>query len=208
MNDPLRRALEHGLDALAVTADARQVERLLGFVRLLTRWNKAYNLTAIRTAEEMIDRHLIDSLSVLEYLERSPLLDIGTGPGLPGIPLAIMRPGWQFHLLDSNGKKIRFVRQAVIELGLTNVRPMQQRVEDCPLRGCGAVTARAFAGLDVLWRVARPLLQEGGCLYALKGRPEAAVSMAEGKAPACLQWHRLELPGERDKERHLAILCK
>ncbi len=109
--------------------DQHVSDQLLHYHALLHKWNQAFNLTAVRDPLEMIDRHLLDSLSLLPYVEGKRVLDMGTGAGLPGIPLAICLPQTQFVLLDSNGKKIRFVRQAMMELGLQNVEPVQARLE-------------------------------------------------------------------------------
>ena len=111
----LGERLDRGLALLALNPDPAQRKRLLAFLGLLVRWNRAYNLTAVRDPLEMVPRHLLDSLAVAPYLSQGPVLDLGTGPGLPGLPLAVMVPGQAFVLLDSNGKKVRFVRQAVME---------------------------------------------------------------------------------------------
>src|SRR5690606_31787215 len=110
--------LAEGISALGLSLSPAQHEKLLAYVALLQRWNAAYNLTAVRTPEEMIVRHLLDSLAVAPWVEPTALLDVGTGAGLPGIPLAIAHPGLQVTMLDSNGKKTRFVKQAILELGL------------------------------------------------------------------------------------------
>lgn len=143
-----RERLQQGVRTLDLVLSDVQEQKLLDFLALLAKWNRAYNLTAVRDPLEMVGRHLLDSVAVLPHLTGSRVLDMGCGPGLPGIPLAILRPGIDFVLLDSNGKKIRFVRQAVLELGLENVTAEQQRVEayragadfDC-------LIARAFTDL-------------------------------------------------------------
>jgi 16S rRNA (guanine527-N7)-methyltransferase len=142
---------------------------LLQFLTLLVKWNKAYNLTAVRDPLEMVGRHLLDSLAVLPHLWGQRCLDMGTGPGLPGIPLAIMRPQMNFVLLDSNGKKIRFVRQAVLELGLGNVEAVQQRLESYrPEEGFDTLIARAFTALPRMFELTARLRRPGTRLLAMK----------------------------------------
>ncbi len=174
----LRAQLDAGLDALNINATDAQRARLLALVALLERWNRAYNLTAVRDPAEMIPRHLLDSLAALPWLRQGPVLDVGTGPGLPGLPLAILRPELAFTLLDSNGKKIRFVRQAVLALGLDNVAPVQARMQAYrPQVNFATITARAVAPLAQLCRECAPLVGPGGVLLALKGKhPDTEVA--------------------------------
>ncbi|TLF53838.1 16S rRNA (guanine(527)-N(7))-methyltransferase RsmG [Halomonas urmiana] len=163
--------LDHGLAALDVSVDAEQRARLLGLVGLLHKWNRAYNLTAIRAPEEMVSRHLLDSAAVLPFVEGPTLLDVGSGPGLPGLVLAILRPSLAVTLLDSNGKKVRFQRQAVMELGLTNVTPVQARVEAfTPVAGGYAqVISRAFSSLGDFVALTASLVGPDGEWLAMKG---------------------------------------
>ena len=125
----LEKLLQQGLREMGLNLAAPVQKKLLNFLKLLEKWNRAYNLTAIRDPEQMVPRHLLDSLTVLPYLQGSRVLDIGTGAGLPGIPLALARPDLEFTLLDSNAKKTRFATQALHELGLKNVVVQQERVE-------------------------------------------------------------------------------
>ena len=125
----LERRLGQGLAALGIALDAQTRAKLLQFLDLLAHWNRAYNLTAVREIEQMLPRHLLDSLSVLPYLHGRRVLDLGTGAGLPGIPLALARPDLDFVLLDSNAKKVRFVKQAIHELGLRRVAAVQSAAE-------------------------------------------------------------------------------
>jgi 16S rRNA (guanine527-N7)-methyltransferase len=176
--------LDAGLAALGVVATGQQRRQLLDFVGLLARWNRAYNLTAVRDPAEMIPRHLLDSLAVLPWVRRGPVLDAGTGPGLPGLPLAILRPELAFTLLDSNGKKVRFVRQAVLELGLGNVMPVQARLQAYrPRANFATITARALAPLAGLCADCAPLAAPGGVLLALKGREPGQEVAALVAAP-------------------------
>jgi 16S rRNA (guanine527-N7)-methyltransferase len=161
--------LQAGLAELGLAPGADACERLLDYVELLTRWNTAYNLTAVRAPDEMITRHLLDSLAVAKLVRGDSLADLGTGAGLPGIPLAILAPERRHALIDSNGKKVRFLREAVRTLGLANVQVQQSRVEDA--RGqYDCVTARAFATLGEMLRLGGHLLAADGIWIALKGR--------------------------------------
>lgn len=161
--------LQAGLAELGLAPGADACERLLDYVELLTRWNAAYNLTAVREPGEMVTRHLLDSLSVAKLVRGDSLADLGTGAGLPGIPLAILAPERRHALIDSNGKKARFLREAARTLALTNVRVEQSRVEDA--RGqFDCVTARAFATLGDMLRMGGHLLAPDGIWIALKGQ--------------------------------------
>lgn len=202
---PLTALLERGLSELGLSADPEQRRRLLHFVELLRKWNRVYNLTAIEDPRESVQLHLLDSLSVAPYLHGERVLDVGTGAGLPGIPLAIVQPERRFVLLDCNAKKIRFVHQAVIELGLSNVGPAQARIESfTDAAGFDCVLARAYASLAEIWADASRLLKAGGSVLALKGRrPEA--ELGELPAGVTVGIHRLRVPGV-DAERHLAEL--
>ncbi len=199
------------LDSLLSAADIalpdQQKHQLIGYVELLHKWNKAYNLTSVRDPMQMLVRHILDSIVVNPHLQGSRFIDVGTGPGLPGIPLAIVRPDAHFTLLDSLGKRVRFLRQVQHELGLSNIEPVQSRVEDFvaepPFDG---VISRAFASLqDMLsWCHHLPAKPEGR-FYALKGvRPDDELAIL----PAGITLEsviRLQVP-ELDGERHLVIL--
>ncbi|MEA1050902.1 16S rRNA (guanine(527)-N(7))-methyltransferase RsmG [Lamprobacter modestohalophilus] len=171
----LRAQLDAGLAAMPAeighALDQPARDRLIQYLQLLGRWNQAYNLTAIRDPREQVARHMLDSLAVLPWVTRGPVLDLGTGAGLPGIPLATARPDLAFTLLDSNGKKTRFVRQAVLDLGLKNVEVIQIRLEAYrPERKFATIVARALASLPSLRASAQGLSAADGCLLALKGR--------------------------------------
>lgn len=164
-----RQRLRLGAEGLGLVLTDTQEERLLDFLALLIKWNRAYNLTAVRDPLEMVGRHLLDSLSVLPHLQGLHCLDMGCGPGLPGIPLAILRPDMNFVLLDSNGKKIRFVRQASLELGLANVTAVQQRVEEYrPEAGFDCLVARAFTDLPRMLALSAHLRNPNSLLLAMK----------------------------------------
>lgn len=148
--------------------------KLVNYVKLLHKWNKAYNLTAVRDPQEMVSRHLLDSLSILPWLRGKRCIDIGTGPGLPGLVLAIAEgDSRHWTLLDSNGKKTRFLRQAAVELGLENVEIIQERVEKFqPAEKFDTLTSRAFAELGEILRMSHHLIadeQHRGRMLAMKG---------------------------------------
>lgn len=169
--DASREIMCRGLDALAVDCSVAQVDALLKFVQLIAKWNKAYNLTAVRDPLDMVSLHILDSLAVLPYLKPTRIADIGTGAGLPGIPLAICRPDCQFTLVDSNSKKTRFVQQAVLELKLDNVDVVHGRVEQLPADDrFDSVLTRAFASLPTIMALTGHLLADSGMLIAMKGQ--------------------------------------
>ncbi|MDZ7851491.1 MAG: 16S rRNA (guanine(527)-N(7))-methyltransferase RsmG [Halomonas sp.] len=163
--------LDSGLEALGIAVDDEQRRQLLALVALLHKWNRAYNLTAVRTPEEMVIRHILDSAAVLPFVKGTQLLDVGSGPGLPGLVLAILEPTLSVTLVDSNGKKVRFQRQAVMELGLGNVTPVQARVEAFePIAGGYAqVISRAFSSLGDFIALTVRLVEPGGEWLAMKG---------------------------------------
>ena len=163
--------LQHGLKELAITASENQLNSLLAFIQLIEKWNKAYNLTAVRNKEDMARLHILDSLTVLPFIEGGRVADIGTGAGLPGIPLAIFLPEVEFLLVDSNSKKTRFVQQAILELKLTNVTVIHSRVEQItPEQPFSTVIMRAFASLTEIMQLTSHLLDKQGILLAMKGQ--------------------------------------
>lgn len=161
-------------------------DQLIGLLTLLARWNRAYNLTAVRDPLEMVSRHLLDSLAVLPWVTDGPVLDAGTGAGLPGLPLAVARPDIDFTLLDGNGKKTRFVRQAVLELGLRNVEVVHSRLRAYrPGPKFVTITARALASLSDLLDDCQHLAAARSRLLALKGRlPEQELAVLANSATA------------------------
>ncbi|QSB01326.1 16S rRNA (guanine(527)-N(7))-methyltransferase RsmG [Methylomonas sp. EFPC1] len=169
--DSLITLLNAGLADLALALPEPQVTCLLAFIKLIEKWNKAYNLTAVRDPLEMVSLHILDSLAILPYLHGSRVADIGTGAGLPGIPLAICRPDCHFTLVDSNSKKTRFVQQAVLELKLKNVEVVHSRVELLePAELFSTVLCRAFASMPDILQLTGHLLAEDGVLLAMKGQ--------------------------------------
>lgn len=196
--------LEQGLAAMGL--DAALAPPLLTYLGLLDRWNKTYNLTAIRDPREMVTRHLLDSLAMVPFVSAGTLADLGTGPGLPGIPLAIAHPQLQVTLVESNGKKCRFMREAIRKLGLANARVAEGRAEalDEPAAHDN-LTARAMDTLDGIIRVGGHLLRPGGRLLAMKGQLPAEEIAA---LPAGWQVESitpLTVPGLLG-ERHLVVV--
>jgi len=193
------RSLAAGLEAMGIAADPAQQARLMDYVALLARWNRAYNLTAVREPAQMIPAHLLDSLVIHPYLQGGRVLDLGTGPGLPGLPLAMVNPERSFTLLDSNGKKTRFIEQA-------NVQVVRERADAYrPAVGFDCITARAFAALGAMLRLARPLLRDGrGRLLAMKGQRAEIDAELEDLVldPQALRVIPLQVP-QLQRERHL-----
>lgn len=182
---------------LGLQLDAVQLDKLATFVALLNKWNKAFNLTAVRDPAQMVSLHILDSLSILPLVTTAKtMLDVGTGAGLPGIPLAIAHPGCQFTLLDSNVKKTRFVQQAVLELGLQNVEVVHSRIEEFnSAEGFDTVTARAFAPLARMLPQIEPYVAEQGSLLAMKSQ-RAEQELEQAPPGWCLQeTYTLTVPG-------------
>ena len=167
----LSAQLDEYLSEMNLSATAEQKKQLIGFVEMLDKWNKAYNLTSIRDPQQMLIRHIMDSLAVSEHLVGERFIDVGTGPGLPGIPLAIMNPDRSFVLLDSLGKRIRFQKQVQHELGIKNISSVESRVEAYqPEVKFDGVLSRAFASIEDMLHWCHHLPADNGCYYALKGQ--------------------------------------
>ncbi|HEY8586853.1 MAG TPA: 16S rRNA (guanine(527)-N(7))-methyltransferase RsmG [Rhodanobacter sp.] len=202
--DALQQTLEQGIAALGLTLPADAVPRLLDYQALLERWNAAYNLTAVRDPAEMITRHLLDSLAILPHVTGDSLADLGTGPGLPGIVLAIAAPGRETLLIDSNGKKVRFLREAIRTLKLDGVRALQSRVEEVEGQ-FACITARAFASLADMLGWGGHLLAPDGIWLAMKGRRPDDELAAIPPGFELRATHALAVPG-LPAERHLLVL--
>ncbi len=169
--ESLRPLLSRGLERMALAADDALIESLLAYLAELIRWNKAYNLTAVRDPQEMVIRHLLDSYSVQPYISGSRVIDVGTGAGLPGIPLALANPDQFFILLDSNGKKVRFLQHVVGTLGLCNVTPVQSRLDEYKEdTWFDTVVCRAFTSLAEFVAFSSHLVAPEGRLVAMKGK--------------------------------------
>ena len=192
-----------GLEALNCQTSDEQLALLKKYVELLNRWNKTYNLTAVREPSNMVPLHIFDSLVVADFIKGDNCLDVGSGAGLPTIPLAIMQPERQFTSLDTNGKKTRFVQQAIIELGLKNANVVQTRIESwkAPNR-FDAIISRAFASIYDFVSASSQHLSQDGILYAMKGQyPEGEMQYLP-KSYALQASHSLAVPLV-DGERHL-----
>jgi 16S rRNA (guanine527-N7)-methyltransferase len=202
----LTNQLQQGLYALPLHISPLVQTQLLNYLELLAQWNQVYNLTAIRDLAEMIPKHILDSLAILPYVYGNTLVDVGTGAGLPGLLLAIVCPQWQCLLLDSNTKKIRFVKQAILELKINNVQAVCIRVEafNHP-SGFNTVITRAYANLHHFYTTAKHLVTQGGYLLAMKGvYPRAEIAqMAPVSVPLkCLP---LQVP-QLSAQRHLVLM--
>ena len=197
-----------GLKQLVPTANETRIAMLKQYVDLLNRWNKTYNLTAVRDPKDMIPRHIFDSLVVADLIKGDNCLDVGSGAGLPTIPLAILQPQRQFTALDTNGKKTRFIQQAVIELGLKNVQVVQARVEKWQSGTSSlnlkfdAIISRAFSSLHDFVVGSSMHLSEGGTMYAMKGQYPKAEIQYLPKGFGLKNSHTLQVPFV-EGERHL-----
>ncbi|TXI81484.1 MAG: 16S rRNA (guanine(527)-N(7))-methyltransferase RsmG [Crocinitomicaceae bacterium] len=204
---PFYQSLQQGVKALNLELSPAILENLLKYQDALVLWNKAYNLTAIREPKEMLVKHLLDSLSILPHLPEGRLLDIGTGGGMPGLIVALCQPERECVLLDSNGKKIRFLKQFIADMKLPNVEAVQTRVEDeesiAELGKFELITSRAFASLTDFVRLSEPYLFEKSTIIAMKG-----VIPHEELTQLCqYQQQIIELSVPHlDEQRHLVVL--
>lgn len=202
----LSAQLIDGLSVLDQAYSEHQIEQLITYLLLLHRWSRAYNLTAIKDPEAMLIRHLLDSLAVTSYLQGNRFLDVGTGAGLPGVPLAIANRDRNFDLLDSNGKKIRFLFQVRTQLGLINVQERQQRVENLAnVEKYDGILSRAFASLADMVMGTQHLLAPGGRFYALKGKISDTELKALPRDYGIELLTELTIPG-LNEQRHLIVI--
>jgi len=210
LKEPLRQQLEHGLKQMGLHYSVEMQQKLVHFIQLIARWNKTFNLTAIRDVEEMVSKHLLDSLVVQPYIEGETILDVGSGAGLPGIPFAITMPDKKFVLIDTNGKKTRFLVQAKIDLKLANVEVVNQRVEDYRPTQDGheiyfdVITARAYAATDDILSNTLHLQNENTRILVMQGKLDEQFSKEQHKLVESVP---LDVYG-LDAERHLLEIKK
>ncbi|ATF74888.1 16S rRNA (guanine(527)-N(7))-methyltransferase RsmG [Pasteurella multocida] len=206
LEQQLSQKLEILLKQTALSITDQQKEQLIKLVLLLNKWNKAYNLTSVRDPMEMLVKHILDSVVVSPYLQGKHFIDVGTGPGLPGLPLAIVNPHKHFVLLDSLGKRISFIRNAIRELGLDNVEAVLSRVEEYhPEQPFDGVLSRAFASLKDMTDWCQHLPKQDGYFYALKGLYHQEEVQELSEKFTIQQVIRLHVP-ELIGERHLVIV--
>jgi 16S rRNA (guanine527-N7)-methyltransferase len=200
LKEPLRQRLDSGLKFMGLYIPTSVQQQLIRYLLLLHRWNRSYNLTAIQDPLEMVSKHLLDSLAVMSYIEGKIVLDVGSGAGLPGIPLALALPHRRFVLLDSNGKKTRFLTHVRIELGLENIEIVNQRVEDYqPGLYFDVIIARAWASAAAMLERTAHLQQPGTQILVMQGKLDVPDTMPGFEM---LETHNLEIYG-LDAERHL-----
>lgn len=202
----LAQKLADGLEAMQLALPDGAQAKLLAYLDLLAKWNRAYNLTAVRDPADMVSRHLLDSLAVLPFVHGENLADLGSGAGLPGIPLAIARPDLAVTLVESNGKKARFLREAIRSLPLANVTANQTRAQDAT-GAFDTITARAFASLPDMLTWAGHLLAPDGRWLALKGHADPAELGAVPEGFRISAVHELQVPGT-DGERCVIELAR
>jgi 16S rRNA (guanine527-N7)-methyltransferase len=210
VKEPLRQQLAHGLKQMGLHYSVEIQQKLVHYIQLIARWNKTFNLTAIRDVEEMVSKHLLDSLVVQPFIEGSLILDVGSGAGLPGIPFAITSPDKKFVLIDSNGKKTRFLTQAKIDLKLDNVEVIHQRVEDYQPVTDGhriyfdVITARAYAATDDILSTTAHLQSEASRILIMQGKLDRQISSDQY---VLIESHTLDVCG-LEAERHLLEIKK
>ncbi len=199
--------LRKGLDAMELTLSLAQQQQLLTYLEILTKWNKVFNLTAVRDRTHMVTRQLLDSLAILPLIQGERVLDVGSGGGLPGFPLAIADPDRHYYLLDSNGKKTRFLTQAKMEMHLPNVFVAQARIEEyVPSHRFDTIVSRAFSSVSDFVGNSRQVLRPGGQWLAMKGKPERREFKGLGSEYA-VKIHPLAVPGE-SAERCVVIVTE
>lgn len=194
-------------DVFQLQLDEQTATRLVAYLALLNKWNAAYNLTAVRNVNDMFSKHLLDSLVVIQYVNEQRVIDVGTGAGLPGVPLAILRPEKEVTLLDSNGKKTRFLDHVKMTLGLDNVTVVHARIESQTERRFDAVISRAFTALDNMLALCSNACTDSGVFYAMKGMFPQEELDAVSEEYQLVSSVKLAVP-ELDSERHLLTLRK
>ncbi len=208
MTSELKRRLVQYLKQADINITERQQQQLVGFVAMLNKWNKAYNLTSVRDPMRMLIRHIMDSIVVSEHLKGQRFIDAGTGPGLPGLPLAIINPDREFVLLDSLGKRVRFQKQVQFELGIRNVTSVERRVEAYQdQQGFDGVLSRAFASVRDMLNWCHHLPKSDGVFYALKGQLADDEMARIPRGFEVLETIELQVPA-LDEQRHLLKIIK
>lgn len=202
----LVQSLNHSLEEMGLAIEQEQANRMLDYLDILAKWNRVYNLTAVRKPEQMLTRHLLDSLAILPFVKPGRIIDVGSGAGLPGIPLALALPDSQFVLLDSNSKKTRFLQQAKADLGLDNLEVVHERVEDYrPEEGFDTIVSRAYSSLAGMLESTAHLLGPDGINLAMKGVYPLAELDAIPEGFELVAVEKLQVPG-LDADRHVVIL--
>ena len=205
MSQHLLDDLKQGIASMQLTLPEHTPEKLIDYIGLLNHWNKAFNLTAIRDPKEMISKHLLDSLSVLPYIGDGDVIDVGSGAGLPGIPLALSKPEQAFVLIDTNGKKTRFLNQAKMVLGLSNVEVIHQRVEEYQTdKTVSVVIARAYASTDNIINTTQHLYNKATRLLVMQGKLDEQIGV-EGYRVNTI--NKLSVPA-LEADRHLVEILK
>lgn len=203
----LSDTLQQGLHALSLDIPSTVQVQLIRYIELLHKWNQAYNLTAIRQPQEMVVKHLLDSLVVLPYMQGERVLDVGTGAGLPGLVIALCMPEWSYVLLDSNVKKTRFVQQVIVELNLSNVTVIHSRVEQYqPVELFDSVISRAYSNLALFYHQTLRLCKPTGQIMAMKGALPTNEIAELTDVPIKIKTIPLSVP-LLNAERHLVVLC-
>ncbi|WP_037587383.1 16S rRNA (guanine(527)-N(7))-methyltransferase RsmG [Stenoxybacter acetivorans] len=204
----IKSILQSGLQTMNINLSVPQQLQLLAFVDLLKKWNSIYNLTALRDETSVISHHILDSLTLLPYVQDARgLIDVGSGGGMPGIPIAIARPDLPVALLDANSKKTAFLQQAVIELGLNNVQVITARVEAMVGEHFDVITSRAFAELADFVNITKQLMADGGMWAAMKGvHPYEEIAQLPNTVEV-LSVDKLNVPG-LNAERHMVLMRK
>jgi 16S rRNA (guanine527-N7)-methyltransferase len=204
----LLTVLNNSLKNCELIVTEEQQQQLIHYVLMMHKWNKAYNLTSVRDPQQMVIKHIVDSIVVAPFLDKIHYIDVGTGPGLPGIPLAIMCPDKQFILLDSLGKRVRFMKQVAYELKIDNIQPVQSRVEDfVPSVEIDGVLSRAFASLKDMLHWCQHLVDSQGVFLALKGQLSADELHSLPLGFILQETIKLDVPG-LEGERHIVKIKK
>ena len=208
LENELLGVLKSSLKNCELVVTEEQQQQLIRFVLMMHKWNKAYNLTSVREPQQMVLKHIVDSIVVAPFLDKVNYIDVGTGPGLPGIPLAIMCPNKQFILLDSLGKRVRFMKQVAYELKIDNIQPVQSRVEDfVPSIEIDGVLSRAFASLKDMLHWCQHLVDSHGVFLALKGQLPTEELEQLPSGFILQETIKLDVPG-LEGERHIVKIKK